>query len=183
MNFCPECGTKVEGMKFCPECGYKIAGETVAVKPVCPEFPEDMSLGDRVATSAVQGEYLKLDNDPLSLKSMPYIIMGYHNGIAISGTFKTVLEIHRSQLIGITQYGEQDIKDKSVIGRGIVGLAIGGPLGAVLGGMSGVGQKTKNKYYLLIEYWDRETREPVAISFEYNKPFTKLLDYCRKNFK
>lgn len=23
MKFCPECGTKAEGMKFCPECGYK----------------------------------------------------------------------------------------------------------------------------------------------------------------
>lgn len=24
MKFCPECGTKIEGMKFCPECGYKV---------------------------------------------------------------------------------------------------------------------------------------------------------------
>ncbi len=24
MKFCPECGTKIEGMKYCPECGYKV---------------------------------------------------------------------------------------------------------------------------------------------------------------
>ncbi len=24
MKFCPECGTKIEGMKFCPECGFKV---------------------------------------------------------------------------------------------------------------------------------------------------------------
>lgn len=24
MKFCPECGTKIEGMKFCPECGYRV---------------------------------------------------------------------------------------------------------------------------------------------------------------
>ncbi len=23
MKFCPECGTRIEGMKFCPECGFK----------------------------------------------------------------------------------------------------------------------------------------------------------------
>lgn len=32
MKFCPECGTKAEGMKFCPECGYKL-GEVAAAAP------------------------------------------------------------------------------------------------------------------------------------------------------
>lgn len=26
MKFCPECGTKAEGMKFCPECGHELGG-------------------------------------------------------------------------------------------------------------------------------------------------------------
>lgn len=30
MKFCPECGTKVEGLKFCPECGYKTTGSHTA---------------------------------------------------------------------------------------------------------------------------------------------------------
>lgn len=34
MKFCPECGTKVEGMKFCPECGYKVAvAESSQIQP------------------------------------------------------------------------------------------------------------------------------------------------------
>lgn len=32
MKFCPECGTKVEGMKFCPECGFKIGAAEVAAE-------------------------------------------------------------------------------------------------------------------------------------------------------
>ena len=28
MKFCPECGTKVEGLKFCPECGNRVNYET-----------------------------------------------------------------------------------------------------------------------------------------------------------
>lgn len=28
MKFCPECGTKVEGLKFCPECGNRVNYDT-----------------------------------------------------------------------------------------------------------------------------------------------------------
>ncbi|WOD61751.1 PH domain-containing protein [Niallia taxi] len=32
MKFCPECGTKAEGMKFCPECGYKLGEVAAAIE-------------------------------------------------------------------------------------------------------------------------------------------------------
>lgn len=56
MKFCPECGTKVEGMKFCPECGYKIS--STVNNPVCPEFPDDTGLGEATTISSV-GQYTK----------------------------------------------------------------------------------------------------------------------------
>lgn len=180
MKFCPECGTKVEGMKFCPECGYKIE-ISAPTDIVCPEFPEDMSLGKE--TASVIGNFKESKGGQVPLKYGVNTICACENGISITSTFYPSLELHRSQLISVTQYDEQTIKDKSVIGRGVVGLAVGGPIGAVLGGISGVGQKSKNMYYLLIEYWDRETREPVAISFESKKPFTRLIDSCQKNFQ
>lgn len=31
MKFCPECGTKIEGLKFCPECGKKLSEEQSTV--------------------------------------------------------------------------------------------------------------------------------------------------------
>ena len=33
MKFCPECGTKVEGLKFCPECGNRVNSESTNVAP------------------------------------------------------------------------------------------------------------------------------------------------------
>lgn len=41
-------------------------------------------------------------------------------------------------------------KDKSVIGRAIVGGVLLGPVGAVVGGMSGLGTKQKKDFYLKI---------------------------------
>lgn len=38
MKFCPECGTKIEGMKFCPECGYQV-GEAEAARPTKNDSP------------------------------------------------------------------------------------------------------------------------------------------------
>ena len=53
---------------------------------------------------------------------------------------------------------EKEIKEKSrsVIGRGLVGGALLGPAGAIVGGMSGVKNKqtTKETYYLVIDYQD-----------------------------
>lgn len=31
INFCPECGSKVEGMKFCPECGNQIGQSPASI--------------------------------------------------------------------------------------------------------------------------------------------------------
>ncbi|MCI7304073.1 MAG: zinc ribbon domain-containing protein [Clostridiales Family XIII bacterium] len=185
MKFCPECGTKVEGMKFCPECGYKI--ETSApTDMVCPEFPEDMSLGEKSSPStAPVAEYMPNENDKTGLKNTPYIIYKFDNGLGIGTSFLNdkVIPLHKSQIIVIEEYSEQELKDKSVIGRGIVGLALGGPLGAVLGGMSGVGKKTKNQYYLLIQYWDVKNKRPQLLTFKSKKRFDDLIDYCQKNFK
>lgn len=47
--------------------------------------------------------------------------------------------------------GEEIIKKKSVIGRGIAGALIAGPVGAIVGGVSGIGEKKKQEAYMLIE--------------------------------
>lgn len=42
-------------------------------------------------------------------------------------------------------YTEEEIKNKSVVGRALVGGVLTGGIGAVIGGMSGVGNKSKSK--------------------------------------
>ena len=53
---------------------------------------------------------------------------------------------------------ELKLKDKSVIGRAALGGLLLGPLGAVVGGVSGVGDKKKEKtlIFLSVEYTDKD---------------------------
>lgn len=56
-------------------------------------------------------------------------------------------------------------KQKSVIQRSLVGLAVGGGLGAIIGGISGVGTKqvTELVHFLNIDYKDENDIEQSAI--------------------
>lgn len=56
-------------------------------------------------------------------------------------------------------------KQKSVIGRSIVGFALGGGVGAIVGGVSGVGTKqtTELVNFLVINYKDEDNNEQEAM--------------------
>lgn len=57
-------------------------------------------------------------------------------------------------------------KDKSVIGRAVVGGVLLGGLGAIIGGMTGIGSKKKSKktHYLVINYKSKD-HEIKVLSF------------------
>jgi len=71
-------------------------------------------------------------------------------------------------------YIKEDIKikqeDKSIIGRGILGLLIAGPIGAVVGSASGIGKKEiKNiTKYLIINYIDKDNYDNILKFIIYN---------------
>ncbi|WP_443112611.1 hypothetical protein [Clostridium sp. 'White wine YQ'] len=73
------------------------------------------------------------------------------------------------QLIAANVVTEEEIieKSKSTVGRALVGGVILGPLGAIVGGMSGIGNKVKSntKYYMVINYNSLEG-ETKVLSFE-----------------
>lgn len=66
-----------------------------------------------------------------------------------------VLDVDKIESIDILT--EEQAKNKSVIGRAIVGGVLFGGVGAVVGGLSGVGQKTKIKEILSIDTTDGKT--------------------------
>jgi len=75
------------------------------------------------------------------------------------------------------------LKDKSSIGRAVIGGVIFGPVGAIVGGISGVGAKQAKTTYLIINYWDIATKTPFTISIActlISKRFVKRL-YIEKN--
>lgn len=57
-----------------------------------------------------------------------------------------------SQIISFGTIKEDDFQNKSAIGRAAVGGLLLGPLGAMVGAVSGTGQKKKQKAYLVINY-------------------------------
>ena len=82
-------------------------------------------------------------------------------------TFKIKLE----NIIDTIVASEAEIieKDKSVIGRGAIGMIAFGPVGALLGGMSGIGKKNKksNSYYYVISYVSSD-KEIKNVTFDIN---------------
>lgn len=76
--------------------------------------------------------------------------------------------IKYKDIISINRYNEQEIvqKDKSVIGRAIVGGVLTGGIGAVVGGMSGVGSKSKKgkmRFFVNIDYFKNNTKMNIII--------------------
>lgn len=82
---------------------------------------------------------------------------------------KPEVNLRFEQITGVTVVSEKDVieKSKSTVGRAVVGGVLLGPLGAIVGGMSGIGNKVKSstKYFMVINYKSRE-EELKVLSFE-----------------
>lgn len=89
-----------------------------------------------------------------------------------------------AKITNVTVLSEKEIieKQKSVAGRAVVGGVLLGPLGAIIGGMSGIGNKKKSDthYYMIINYVSNDDKK--ALSFEIvgaSIGWTKLVDTIR----
>jgi len=75
-----------------------------------------------------------------------------------------------NKIVGVLHVAEKEIteKSKSVLGRAMLGGVLLGPLGAVVGGISGTNNKTKTTYhlYFIINYKpDIESDEVKVLTF------------------
>lgn len=78
-------------------------------------------------------------------------------------------KININQIKGAFVNTEKEIieKEKSVIGRAVVGGVTLGPIGAIIGGISGVGTKSENIHHLLlIITYINSSNEPSALVFK-----------------
>lgn len=89
----------------------------------------------------------------------------------IPRAYKNLPTVHikLEQIIAANVVTEKEIieKSKSTVGRAIAGGVVLGPLGAIIGGMSGIGNKvsSSDKYYMVINYKSLED-EIKVLSFE-----------------
>lgn len=160
---CPECNKEVSDKAVsCPNCGLPL--NSVAENSGILEFPElptDLNIGKQIVNwggdSAFDGEYQRDENVVEEIYTGKVKVLLNTHGIRIANNFYLpMLDIHNSQIISIKQTTKADLVnlDKCVVGRAVVGGLILGPLGAVIGGMSGIGtkQKIQDKSYLVINY-------------------------------
>ncbi len=173
---CPECGNDVSDVaKACPKCGFPIAAEDnastdeMAVKEPFPILPTVMNIGQLITKgldTTVQGMYLGEINATKYLNDGKCIVAAHTNGICLTTGFKT-LYISHEQIVNMKFIAQEQFttEKKSVIGRAIVGGVLLGPLAAVVGGMSGIGTKTKKlgDFLLVINFWDVFTRQIQSI--------------------
>lgn len=75
------------------------------------------------------------------------------DGLAISSRkFEAKINLDQIKIATSMSQHEMATQQKSVAGRAVVGGVLLGPLGAVVGGMSGIGTKNKKGHFLVINY-------------------------------
>lgn len=77
-------------------------------------------------------------------------------------------EIDYKDIVSIYRYDEREVieKNKSVLGRAIIGGVLTGGIGAVVGGISGVGTKNKKgklKFFIDIEYFKNNSKSKILL--------------------
>lgn len=187
---CPECGTEVSSSAIsCPKCGYPIANtqpttyssegaisnnsdsnDTIVKEPF-PTLPTVMNVGKQIVNwgfdaAISDAYYLQEINYTNYIKEGKVTITAHTNGICIYGGLN-FFYISHEQLIDMkfVTHSQLATEKKSVIGRAVVGGVLLGPLAAVVGGLSGIGTKTKKlgDYLLVINFWDVYTHQIQTI--------------------
>ncbi len=92
-------------------------------------------------------------------------------------------EIKLENIRAATVKSEQELieKDKSVVGRAIIGTLLVPGLGTIIGGLSGIGKKKKKgkrNFYLIINYVDSDG-ELSTVTFQNNSNNASMNRFCK----
>ena len=178
---CPECKKEVSDKAAnCPSCGFPLHKSEIELEELtCPEFPTDLSIGGQIMNwggdAAFSGDFRPEDNVVRTITPGGVKVILHYSGINITnGLYSSEMELHNSQIIS-TEFADTSkllSQDKSVIGRAVVGGLLMGPMAMIIGGMSGIGTKNKmiNSGYLVINYWDRFTKQAQTILIRGDEP-------------
>ncbi|TKC15917.1 PH domain-containing protein [Robertmurraya kyonggiensis] len=116
MKFCPECGTKAEGMKFCPECGYKLgevaAAATVPVETVQPTQNEEQTIAEyQTYMFGMENKKSSIGKFELSVPQFKYILTSQRlliEKVGVMSKKRDEIELYKVNDIVVSQ----GLKDK-----------------------------------------------------------------------
>ena len=161
---CPDCQTRVSTRALaCPKCGCPIANEirpAIAPEIKRPALPEDLmvhgtdfrwsGLPDRISGKATTETTIPAwaGNDYVSVTRLK-------TGLTLYARKQEIINVHYSQIAAVTflEATKQKEKKKSVLGRALIGGVLLGPLGAVVGGISGTGSDVQSFDGISITIW------------------------------
>jgi len=197
---CPECSKKVsEKAETCPNCAYPIRNDfalklqNINKSVEAPELPDDLSIGKVVNLFIWPIQYNDIDAQLLGEQTQeefmeldfPVKITFHKHGIRINKNDwpvkDEIIQLHFRQVIEMQKISSDELRNKDVIGPAVLGGLMLGPLGAIVGGMSGVGAKEK-VFYLSITYWDREKKGAHTLFLSGLKnPIEILVSHLKEN--
>lgn len=125
-----------------------------------------------VVEMSISDDYLVLEH----LKGIGF----FSKNIEVTDVFK----IHHDKIISLDIIDKTNIesKSKSVIGRGIAGEILFGPVGAMLGGMSGSKTDIKSitNYFFNIGYYGKNENDIKTIIFKLGTDNKRALKFIRE---
>lgn len=180
---CPMCEKEISpNAQFCPNCGEPMNSVKIDdVDDKFPNLPLDLSIGKQIVNwgydAAVSGFYQNNGTIEDNIPEGKISVLLHQHGIKICGRFfMEILNLHNSQIENITEISQNELKDKSTIGRAVLGGVLLGGLGAIIGGMSGIGTKNVKRYYLIINYWDIKSKSLKSISIGCDSSSKRFID-------
>jgi uncharacterized membrane protein len=89
---------------------------------------------------------------------------------------KKTAKLSINKINNVRIFTEKEIieKDKSVVGRAVAGTLIAGPLGTIVGGISGVGSKKKKKNFRIMTINYGEDKNIVILEDKWAANFDKF---------
>lgn len=188
---CPDCDATVsDKATVCPHCGCPLQSaisESSEELQQFPDLPAILNVGKE--RYFVPNAELKDVFYSYTLNNLKYVREGKvdittcTNGIYIHGGL-SMCRIHFDQIIDMKCVPLENFEEqnKSVIGRAIVGGLLLGPLGAIVGGMSGIGKKVKQlgKFVLIINFWDIYSHQIQSIVIATKENVNKFIKFVEE---
>lgn len=177
---CPECGSQVSSMAIaCPQCGCPIspteARQSVTTDATyAPQFPEEINFhfyadaSGWLTPTSVVGKVMDGSTAFGAHAGGRVTVRRKLEGIWIQGLENDIVLVHHAQIANVNFLPKVAAKEKkkSVVGRALIGGILLGPLGAVVGGMSGVGSSSNTFDGIAVTYWDMKRSVYSVLAFE-----------------